>query len=156
MNVFKRAFKELFQYPSAVAGLVIILMLIAIGIYAIVSIPYNEAIRLWRGGVGVWDENPRTAAPAWINLFRANDLPESFVFDTRKQPELKMVKEISGMNKYTILFTIDYPYDGFPQEIVLYFTSTYIEKQPHIGMTWITPDGREISLGSFSIGTSVS
>jgi len=156
MSNLKRTFQELFRYPSAVAGLVIILMLIAIGIYAIVSIPYNEAIRLWRGGVGVWDENPRTAAPAWINLFRANDLPESFVFDTSKQPELKMVEEISGMNKYTILFTIDYPYDGFPQEIVLYFTSTYIEKQPHIGMTWITPDGREISLGSFSIGTSDS
>jgi len=156
MNVFKRAFKELFQYPSAVAGLVIILMLIAIGIYAMVSIPYGEAIRLWRAGVGVWDENPRTAAPAWINLFRANDLPESFVFDTSKQPELKTVEETSGMNKYTILFTIDYPYDGFPQEIVLYFTSNYVEKQPHVGMTWITPDGREINMGSFAIGYNES
>jgi peptide/nickel transport system permease protein len=156
MSTLKRAFKELFQYPSAVAGLVIIIILVGIAIYALVSIPYQEAVTLWRAGVGVWDENPRYAAPAWTNLFRANKLPESVVYDTREQTELKTVEETSGMNKYTILFPIDYPYDGFPQELVLYFSSTFVEKQPHVGMTWITPDGREINLGSFAIGESES
>jgi len=156
MSNLKRSFQELFRYPSAVAGLLIILFLVGIAIYALVAIPYDEAIRLWRGGVGVWDENPRTAAPAWINLFRANDLPESVIQDSAKDPGLKTIDETSGIRKSTILFTIDYPYDGFPQELVLYFTSTFEEKQPHIGMTWITPDGREINLGSFAIGASES
>ena len=107
MNAVKRSIKELFQYPSAVAGLVIIIILVGIAIYALVAIPYQEAVTLWRAGVGVWDENPRYAAPAWTNLFRANDLPESVVYDTREQTELKTVEETSGMNKYTILFPID-------------------------------------------------
>jgi len=154
MNTLKRAFKELFQYPSAVVGLVIIIVLVGIAIYALVSIPYQEAITLWRAGVGTWDENPRTAAPAWTNLFRANKLPESVVLDSQVQPELKTVEETSGMNRITILFNIDYPYDGFPQDLILYFTSNFTEKQPHVGMTWITPDGRELNLGSFAIGTS--
>lgn len=151
MNAIKRTFRELFQYPSAVAGLVIILLLIGVGIYALVSIPYSEAIRLWRAGVGVWDENPRNAPPAWTNLFRAQDLPETIVLNTVNGTASKTVEEMTGMEKITILMDIEYPYDGFPQELVLYFNARYTTKQPHVGMTWITPDGREINMGSFSI-----
>jgi len=156
MNTLKRSFKELLQYPSAIAGLVIIFILVAVAAYALISIPYQEAITLWRAGVGVWDENPRTAAPAWINFFRANDLPETVVLSTTEGTALAILEETSGMTKHTILFNIDYPYDGFPQELVLYFSSTFVEKQPHIGMTWITPDGREINMGSLAIGASES
>ena len=50
MNNIAASFKKLFQYPSAVAGIFVILMMVAISIYTIVTIPYDEAVRLWRGG----------------------------------------------------------------------------------------------------------
>jgi len=40
-------FRQLKTYPSAIAGLTIIFLMVALAIYALVTIPYNEAVRLW-------------------------------------------------------------------------------------------------------------
>ncbi len=50
MKTIKRTFKEIMRYPSAVTGMIMILILIIISAYAMISIPYNQAIGLWRGG----------------------------------------------------------------------------------------------------------
>ena len=44
----KNLMRQIKNYPSAVAGLAIILLLVALAIYAVTAIPYNEAVRLWR------------------------------------------------------------------------------------------------------------
>jgi hypothetical protein len=41
-------------------------------------------------------------------------------------------------------YTLDFRPDYSPQDLILYFTSQYNEKQPFISVEWITPDGREI------------
>jgi peptide/nickel transport system permease protein len=46
MKTIQNTFKELLRYPSAIFGLVIILALIGLSIYAMVTIPYHEALRL--------------------------------------------------------------------------------------------------------------
>ena len=51
MKAIKNFFKQIKTYPSAVIGLLLILFMIGIAVYAIVAIPYDEAIRLWRGGL---------------------------------------------------------------------------------------------------------
>jgi peptide/nickel transport system permease protein len=147
--MLSRAFKELARYPSAIAGLIIVIILIIISIYTIIAIPYSEAITLWRGGVGVWDENPRTAAPMWTNLFRRDDLPNTIVLSSEDGTAEKVVDG----NKITITFNIDYPYKGFPQDIIVYFTSVYKEKPPHATLFWVTPDGREINMGGYAVTT---
>ena len=63
------ALRELPRYTSAMLGLAIIAVLVGIALYGVIAIPYSEAIRLWRGGEGIWIENPRNAQPAWVNLF---------------------------------------------------------------------------------------
>lgn len=50
MNTLLRNLRELRRYPSAILGLTIIGLLIVLSIYAVIAIPYSEAIRLWRGG----------------------------------------------------------------------------------------------------------
>ncbi len=82
MNTLKNAFRDIAQYPSALVGLVIIVLLIAFAVYAVATIPYNEAIRLWRGGEEVWGDYPRNAAPIWTNWFTAKKLPETIVMTT--------------------------------------------------------------------------
>ena len=75
MNTLKSSFREILRYPSAIVGLIIILLLVLTSIYAMIKIPYSEAIRLWRGGEDVWYQNPKFAPPAWINLFSSKKLP---------------------------------------------------------------------------------
>src|SRR5512142_3267387 len=91
MNAIRNSFRELLRYPSAVVGLFIILLLIITAAYAMIHIPYNEAIRLWRGGEDVWYMNPKYAPPAWFNFFTAKKLPISFAVDTAKGTMQKTV-----------------------------------------------------------------
>ena len=50
MTALKNSIRDLLRYPSAILGSVIILFLLAVSVYALVTIPYSEAVRLWRGG----------------------------------------------------------------------------------------------------------
>ncbi|MEI6289645.1 MAG: hypothetical protein WCP19_04365 [Chloroflexota bacterium] len=63
MNSIKNSYREIIKYPSAIAGTFIIFLLVLLAIYAMVTIPYGEAIRLWRGGEEVWYQNPKFAPP---------------------------------------------------------------------------------------------
>jgi len=154
MKTLQRSIQELLRYPSAVAGLVIVLVLIGISIYAMVAIPYDEAIRLWRGGEEEWYQNPRNVPPEWLNYFTKNDLPKSFVLSSQDGSAEKVVEAGSQGSTVAITYTFDFSYDDFPQELILYFSATYAEKQPYVTIVWLTPDGREISVGKFSISRS--
>lgn len=166
MKTLKTTFREIKRYPSAVFGVVIISILIGISIYTLLAIPYDEAVQLWRGGEEIWHENPKNANPTWFNLFRKSDLGSTIVLSSRQEdgvpdkygaPTQRIVVSKSeevvseGMTEILIPFTFDYPYDTFPQELIVFFETQYQEKQPHISLTWHTPDGREIRVGDFSI-----
>ncbi len=156
MSRLKGTFQELFRYPSAVIGMLIILGLIFIAIYAVIRIPYHEAIRLWRGGEGVWDEYPRLSPPAWYNWFSRRKAPETIVLKSARGDGEKVVEELSEISKaITITFTFEYRYDEFPSELVVFFKPTYppVEspRQSFVSLTWITPDGREIPLNKFNL-----
>jgi peptide/nickel transport system permease protein len=69
-------------YPSALVGMLVVFLLIFTAIYAMIKIPYQEAIRLWRGGEEVWYQNPKFAPPAWINYFSNKKYAESFAVRT--------------------------------------------------------------------------
>ena len=149
--------KELAAYPSAVVGLVIILALVGISIYTVISMPYKEAIRLWRGGEDVWYDTPKNAAPAWFNLFRKADLPETITMSSQDDSVDKSTGVVSEeVTEITFSFAFDYPYDGFPREVSVFFDAQYEKKFPHASLSWLTPDGREIRVADFSVEHSLS
>jgi len=74
VDSFKNSLRNILYYPSAIMGLLVVLLLIFTAIYAMVKIPYRDAIRMWRGGEDVWYQNPKFAAPAWINLFSKKNM----------------------------------------------------------------------------------
>ena len=64
----------------------------------------------------------------------------------------KVVSAVSDdMTEIAITFDFDYPYDGFPQDLLVNLTSRYSEKRPHVVLEWQTPDGRQLEVGNFSI-----
>lgn len=156
MNVIKRNLRELRRYPSAVIGLIVILFLLGMSAYTVIKIPYNEAVRLWRGGEDIWAENPKNAWPVWYNWLSSTKLPETLVVDSRTDVEKSVEQTSADIREENFTFTIDFPYDEFPPEMILFIEAQYAEKSPFISMTWLTPDGREIRVGDITPRSSDS
>jgi len=152
MKTLKSSFQNLLYYPSAILGILVVFLLVFTAIYAMVKIPYREAIRLWRGGEDVWYQNPKFAPPAWINLFSKKKYAESFSVRTA---DGTMTKEVTpgaeGTSTMEVSYTFDFSYDYYPQDLILYLTSKYTEKQPFISAEWLTPDGRKIRIVNMAL-----
>ena len=153
--MFRRSLREITRYPSAIIGLTVVLLMFLVAIYAVIKIPYHEAIRLWRGGEDVWYHNPKNAAPIWMNWFTKTKQPESFFLSSTDGTASKTVEmNPDGTSQININYTFDYQYDGFPQELILYFKTKFESKQPFITLHWITPDGRQFEFGSMGVGAT--
>lgn len=145
-----RTLGELLRFRSAVAGLAIIGLLVGISIYAVVAIPYGEAIRLWRGGEQLWLENPRNARPVWMNLLPGVDLPRTMV--VRSQGAARREESLGGgVRRITMALPFDYSHEKFPDEVAVFFEANYAEGAPHVALTWRPPDGSEIRLGELTV-----
>lgn len=157
MKTVQRTLKEIMRYPSAVTGMVMILILLIIAVYAMISIPYSQAIILWRGGEDVWYQNPKIVPPAWFNWFTKEKKPESFVINQSTGDFQRTVDTKSdGSSVINMTYTFDYQYDDFPQDMLLYIESTFITKKPFVSVTWVTPDDREIRVGDLRLDTSTT
>ena len=151
MNSIKKSFKEILRYASAIIGLLIIFLLVVEAAYAMITIPYSEAIRLWRSGEDVWYANPKLAAPAWFNYFTAKKQPISFHVNSADGQMDKVVTPSGDGSSIKFTYTFDYEADAFPQEVMLYFTSIYAVKQPFASISLFTPDGREFRVADTGI-----
>jgi peptide/nickel transport system permease protein len=151
MRQLKRWAAEFRQYPSAIAGLIIIAALILLAAYSLVAMPTREAVRLWRGGEELWSDNPKTAAPAWTNIFRRQKLPETVVLSSVNGTADKVTEVITeDLTEIIITFDIPFTYDAYPQELAVFLATRYVSRAPHVSMTWLTPDGREIRVGEIT------
>ncbi len=145
------AFKQILRYPSAVVGLSIISLLILVSIITVITIPYPRAIEMWRDEV-MWEDNPVKAQPVWVNIFRSRKLPHTIIMDSEKDAVEKTVEVVSDTRKEIgMTFTFDYPYQGFPKDIVLDLEAEFQEKHPFISLYWKTPQGRVRDVKRFSI-----
>jgi len=151
--------RQLLRQPSGVLGLSIILAVTGVSIYSVISLPAGKSGTDWSsaGQHRVWYVNPKNALPAWVNYFRKDKLPETIVLDSRKDDILKASQVVSPeMTKVTLFFDFDYQYDDFPQDFLIYLYCQAARKQPLVELTWLTPDGREILLGTVKSESSES
>ena len=150
------------EYPSAIFGLVIIILMLGVSLYTVIAVPYQDVIIRWRASDEAWRKLPKDAPPAWINYFRKEDLPETIQMSSLDEDTLidqaegevgiprKNITQVSDeMTEILISFPFEYHYQSFPQEIAGFYQVQYQEKLPLISIVLITPDGREINVGSF-------
>src|SRR5512138_2870047 len=107
MNTLKNSFRSRLYYPSAIVGMFVVFLLVFTAVYAMIKIPYQEAIRLWRGGEEVWYQNPKFAPPAWINLFSSKKYAESFAVRTS---DGSMPKEVMPGKEGTSTISASYTF----------------------------------------------
>ena len=156
MNAARKTLSALSKYPSAIAGLGIIVALVVFSVYTVIAIPYSEAVRMWRGGEGVWLETPRNALPSWVNLFPGVNRPKTVILGPTEeaggQSVTKTRADVSEeMTDVITTFTFDYTADTFPQEISLFLSAEFDQKRPLVSITWLTPDGREIRVADVTV-----
>jgi peptide/nickel transport system permease protein len=151
MKAFKKSFQDILQYPSAVAGLVLISILVIVAIAALFTYSYDEAVTLWRGTEENWYQNPKYAPPVWTNWFSSKKEPLSFKI-ANTDPDVDVQRGETSTGAETIYtFTFDYQYDDFPQDVALFFKAKYAEKQPFASIAMLTPDGRELRVADFGL-----
>lgn len=140
--------RNILRYPSVVISLVFITILVGISVYAMISIPYEQAKVLWRGGEDIWYANPRQAAPEWFNWFSKQKKPVSFSLKSTESDQVTTITNTDEKGNQEIILTydFDYPYDTFPQEIIIYFNAVYAKKQPFAEAVWVNPDGKQTRL----------
>lgn len=156
MSSLKRTLQQVVRYPSAIVGISVILLLLSVSVYAISSMPYREAIRLWRGGEEIWGESPKNAHPIWSDWFTGQRLARSIIIDSVTSADAVKTMDAAPeiATRQTITYTFDYQFDTFPQEIVIFMTARFDTRRPHASLLWITPDGREIRMAEFAVRPS--
>jgi len=152
METIRNSLREIGRYPSAIVGMIMVLLLVMFSVYAVIAIPYSQAIYLWRGTEEVWYRNPKFAPPAWFNFFSSKKLPLSFNASTANGTMSKTVTPgAQNTNTINIDYSFDFQYDDYPQEMSLYFDTKYAQKQPFVSIAWVTPDGRKIRIDSLGV-----
>lgn len=153
----KNSLRQILRYPSAMFGVTLILLMVVLAVYAVISIPYDEAVRMWRGGEDVWYANPKAVPPAWYNWFTLKDLPATVDLNSANGDVERVVEtKENGTQDISLTYTFDFTYDEFPPELTFFFKSQYESKQPFVSIQWLTPDGREIRIADFGISKSQS
>ncbi len=149
----KQTLKQLLAYKSAVAGMAIIIFLLMVSIYAVVTIPYDEAVKLWRAGEEISIDNPRNALPTWITFFAGKNLPQTIILNTN--PKTLGVQKViipgDAISIARIELSFDYQYDDFPKEINMFFSTKYNLSSPYVSITWTKPNGETYKLKDFTI-----
>jgi peptide/nickel transport system permease protein len=143
--------RQVLRTPTAVIGLVVIALLVGVSVYTVFARPYTETIRIWNASQHLWLDNPDRAMPVWVNLFRRDKLPENIILRAG-DPRVTVTRTALNEEITDVVysFKFDYPYHGFPQNMLLNLRPKYESKLPHISLEWHTPDGRQIEAGEFA------
>jgi peptide/nickel transport system permease protein len=141
-------FHELRKYPSAIFGLMVLVMLLIGSIYAVTALPYAQVGKDYEQKRLIGRSYiPQTAMPEWVNLFSHPPWLSTLIMtQNSKETNVSLRPLDNGWKEKTIRFTFDYPYKEIPSEIFLYFDPTYTEKLPFATLEWKYPDGRTIEL----------
>ena len=148
-TILRTVGRNIFKYPLAAIGLLVILILVIVAVGTVIAYPYEEAVAYWHGEH--WMEAPRLARPVWFNLFRKEKLPQSVFFDSTGETQngVMIFQDLGGNeNMQEVLLTFDFDFKGdiFPQDLIFNFSVDFEDKAPFSLITLITPDGRELEL----------
>jgi len=138
--------RQLRRYPSALGGVVLIFFFVVLSLYAVITVPYSEAVRIWSDH-GERLANPRLARPVWFDWFTSERLPRTIVAGLADE-EATLTEEPleDGMKRVEAVIPIEYHYDGFPSELRMTMGWSFEPDVPRplVSVYWRKPDGELI------------
>lgn len=136
--------REFLRSKNGLAGVVILLGLIAMTIYSAVAIPL-DSYRQWNNP-DFWIDLPKSAAPAWTNIGFGPKVPEHFVLHA-KDASIS-TSGVGGGNSRTVTYsyTVNFNYDSYPSDFMLLYAAKYGSTQPVLQADVLRPDGKDFRI----------
>ncbi len=132
--------KIIISSKSGLIGLLILLTVLGISIFALIYFPFNVVAK-WNEPT-FWQDNPRVAAPQWFSQLIGRNLPQTIYITP--QDFSKYEYGVTGL-KYVILESrIKYDYDDFPSELFAVIYANFSGNNPMATVKIIRPDGLEV------------
>ena len=136
--------QEFVRNKIGLVGIGILVALFIISAMAALTIPL-ETLKTWNNPES-WLEFPKTALPAWVNLFLSEKIPEHKIL-TNSEDSLQSVEELTIFSQQ---FSVVYEFDDFPNDFIYEFTAKY-SGSPLLQISVIRPDGMTVELLSRSL-----
>jgi len=141
--------EEFLKNKMGIAGISILVILVAISIIAIIVIPV-ETFQEWNNPES-WIAYPKIATPVWVNTFMVEKIPEHMILE---KPNIQNISQ-DGISLNSHQFGLNFDYDDFPNDFIYIFSSEYTGS-PLLQMSVIRPDGIKMELLSTSLPYSNS
>jgi peptide/nickel transport system permease protein len=103
----------------------------------------------------VWLQTPRNAQPLWLNVFSGVHLSRTIVVSSAGSPYREEDRG-GGVRQITMSLPFDFPSQGFPQELTVFWDTAYIDRAPQVTLRWRRADGSEVPLADLSVKPSDS
>ena len=129
--------REFRRSKSGLLGAAILVGLLLMTVYSVVAIPL-ESFRQWNNA-NFWIDQPKSAAPAWTNLFGAA-LPEHIIMHAGDAQVSESSED--GVRTVTHSYSIDVNFDAYPSDFMFLYSARYGETQPALQVDVERPDGR--------------
>lgn len=136
--------QEFLKSKIGIAGISILVILVATSIIAIIAIPV-ETFQEWNNP-GSWILYPKVAIPVWVNIFMAEKIPEHKILETPTIQTDSQGEIMLSSHK----FGVSFDYEFFPNDFIYVFSSEYSESAL-LKMSVIRPDGIKLELLSTSL-----
>ncbi len=134
----KGVLKELLRTKTGLAGVIMLMPIIAMAIAAPLIAPI-DVVKQWTNPL-YWQDNPRDAMPVWVSWILGKNLPQTIKIHLR---------EIQATSHSVIYIgRIKYTYDDYPSELRLYVITTEPLSQVKIRVVVYRPDGVRLVLYS--------
>ena len=141
--------QEFAKNKIGLAGIGILIVLVAVSATATLTIPL-ETLKSWNNPEK-WLAFPKTALPAWVNLFLSEKMPEHTIL-TNSEDSFQKVEQVTEFSQQ---FNAVYEFDDFPNDFIYEFTAKY-SGAPILQISVIRPDGVALELLSRSLPYSDS
>ena len=135
--------REFVRSKIGLIGIGILASLVILSVLAAITIPI-DTFKQWNNP-GSWISYPKTSAPAWVNYFMSEKIPEHLILD---KPVIITKEDIISLASHQ--FGIQYHYDDFPSDFIYEFNVEYSGSQL-LQISVIRPDQSEILLLSRSL-----
>lgn len=137
---------KMYEFKGGIIGVILLLFLVIIASYTLLLIPSNERSE-WNDP-SFWIDNPKDAAPAWINYFLSffnQELPEHIILT--KNDAIKSSSDDTDdyeIQNYT--YTYNMKYNEFPSAFSIPYKIKLGQIPPAIEVSVQRPDGKELVL----------
>lgn len=133
--------REFRRSKSGIAGIAILAGLLLMTAYSLVAIPL-ESFQQWNNP-NFWIDNPKSAAPAWTNLFGGR-AAEHIVLRTPDAQVSESVEE--GVRTVVHSYRVNVNFDEYPSDFMLLYSARYGDTQPALQVDVDRPDGKSFRI----------